>query len=153
MKIKNSDIIMLGILVFMVSIIFLTVGAVRKETNSSNPETKNLTRTIKEKMAKKKEPVVKKEEKYHEVDFREAILFYGTRISLNGEEMNENQSLYLSSECTWVVGIHYNKKWHKVVILRDGQYKKVEGTPFSVRLKGSVGLLMPESEMKRKDKK
>jgi len=79
------------------------------------------------------------------VDFREAILYQDIRISLNDVEINENQTLILSSQPTWVVGIYYNGEWHKEVILRDGKYNKIRNTPYSVKLDGSIGLIIPGS--------
>jgi len=77
------------------------------------------------------------------VDFREAILYHDIRISLNGEDIHENQTLLLSTQPTWVVGIYYDGKWQKEVILRDGNYNKVRNTPYQVKLDGSIGLIIP----------
>lgn len=79
-----------------------------------------------------------------EVDFREAILHHDIRISLNDKEIDENQMLILSSQPTWVVGIYYDGKWNKEVILRDGKYNEIKNTPYSVKLSGSIGLLIPD---------
>jgi len=78
------------------------------------------------------------------VDFREAILYHDIRISINDREIHENQSLYFSTQPTWVIGIFHNGKWNKEVILRDGKYKKIRNTPYSVKLDGSIGLIIPD---------
>ena len=144
MKKENKVILQITYILVSIFVIYFLFLAIRDEVN---PKDKIKTFTgIKTEL---KEKIIKKKEKYHEVDFREAILFYGMKLSLNDVKMNENQSLWLASEATWVVGIHYNNKWNKAVILRNGEYNKIEGTPFSVRLNGSVGLLIPESEMER----
>ena len=80
------------------------------------------------------------------IDFREAILYHDIKITLNGEEIHENQTLFLSSQPTWVVGVYYDGKWNKEVILRNGDYNRIRNTPYSVKLDGSIGLLIPDSD-------
>ena len=91
--------------------------------------------------------IIRPQLQYQKVDFREAIFEHNIRISINELEIDENQRLILRAQPTWIIGVFYNDRWNKVVILRDGKYKKIINTPYSVKVDGSIGLLIPKQKL------
>jgi len=63
------------------------------------------------------------------IDFREAILDHGMRISLNGKELDKYQQ-FIWSEDSYIIGIFYNGQWNETVIMRGRKRREIKNTPY-----------------------
>ena len=79
------------------------------------------------------------------IDFREAILNHGIRISISEKEISANQCLLFRTQPTWVVGIYHNNEWNNTVVLRNNKYNQITNTPYSVKLNGSLSVLINDN--------
>ena len=78
------------------------------------------------------------------LDFREAILNRGMRISINDREITEHQNLIFRLQPTWIIGIYHNGNWNNTVVTRDNKFHRIIDTPYKVKLNGSLTIQIDE---------